>query len=120
MANYVIVAGKTSSTFEDGVRRPSSAEFWGEIFNLPQERALALALAMAAEAGRLIRRDASQHIDALKLLVETYISKTDSRNEVDWDFIARRNMRDPTGWRHEDLARHERAKEALATSEYTA
>jgi hypothetical protein len=32
--NWAITAGKTSSTFEDGIRRPSSAEFWSEMTGL--------------------------------------------------------------------------------------
>src|SRR5262249_48126435 len=35
-SNYVIAAGKTTSTFEDGVRRPSSAEFWAEVTGLSE------------------------------------------------------------------------------------
>ena len=43
VANWAVVAGKTSSTFEDGVRRPSSAEFWGEMLGVDEVAAVDLA-----------------------------------------------------------------------------
>lgn len=117
-ANYVILAGKTSSTFEDGVRRPSSAEFWGEILDLPEESAVELALAMAAEAGRMVQSDASEHVEALKLLVETYLRHPDDPSLVDWEFIAKRNMSKPATWKSEDKARHLAALAALTATGY--
>jgi len=117
-ANYAILAGKTTSTFEDGVRRPSSAEFWGEMFKLPQDQAIDLAFALAAEAGRLVRTDSSQHVVALKTLVTVYIGRVDAPDVVDWEFIARRNMRDPSTWRAEDRHRHRAALAALTASGY--
>jgi len=117
-ANYAILAGKTQSTFEDGVRRPSSAEFWGEILGLPDDQAIDLALAMAAEAGRLVRRDAAEHIDAMKLLIRIYLDYPERSGEVDWEFIVTRNMRPPTIWRAEDRRRHKRALELLDSTGY--
>lgn len=114
--NYAILAGKTASSFEDGVRRPSSAEFWSESLGLPEAEALELALAMAAEAGRLVTRDASSHIEALETLVRTYIAQPDG--SVDWDFIAKRNMQTPANWRAEDRGRHEAAEASLVATGY--
>lgn len=118
--NYAILAGKTSSTFEDGVRRPSSAEFWSEALGLPEPEALELALAMAAEAGRLVTSDASAHVEAMETLVSRYIARPDSRDAVDWDSIAKRNMQVPAAWKAEDKARHEAAMAELAASGYQA
>jgi len=46
VANWVVLAGKTQSSFEDGIRRPSSAEFWGEVYGLDESNGVVLALAM--------------------------------------------------------------------------
>jgi hypothetical protein len=117
-ANYAIAAGRTSSTFEDGVWRPSSGEFWGEMFDLPEEDAVELALAIAAAAGGLVRRDADEHIEALKLAVGDYIATRSDDSVVDWEFIAKRNMQKRTTWGVEDKARHERAMARLIASGY--
>lgn len=117
-ANYAIAAGKTSSTFEDGVWRPSSGEFWGEMLDLPEDEAVELALAVAAEAGRLVRRDANEHIEALKLVVGDYLAIRADDSIVDWEFLAKRNMQKASQWREEDKTRHERAMTKLATSGY--
>lgn len=116
-ANYAIAAGKTSSTFEDGIRRPSSAEFWGEMMGLEPADGVELAFAMAAEAGRLVRRDASKHIKAMKLLIREYLSSND-RNSVDWDFIRLRNMQTKEKWSAEDRRRHQLAMAVLEATGY--
>ena len=119
-ANYAIAAGKTTSTFEDGVWRPSSEEFWAEMFDLDNgEEAVDLALAIAVEAGRLVRRDASEHVKALRLLVADYIADRKNDAVVDWEFLARRTMRNKSTWTDEDKARHDRALERLAKTGYT-
>lgn len=117
-ANWAIGAGKTSSTFEDGVRRPSSAEFWSEMFGLDQDRAVDLALAMTGVAGELIRSDVEAHLEALRLLVADYIASRQDDEVVDWEFIARRNMQTPDNWRQEDQQRHQRALALLASTGY--
>ncbi len=118
IANWAIAAGKTSSTFEDGIRRPSSAEFWSEMIGLPPRESIELVLAIAAEAGRLVRRDATDHIGALKLLVADYIAKREEPLVVDWDFIALRNMHVEATWKVEDKERHKRALDRLAQTGY--
>lgn len=117
-ANYAIAAGKTSSTFEDGIRRPSSAEFWGEMMDLAPRDAVELAFAMAAEAGRLVRRDASKHIQAMKLLVREYLGSRDDPTAVDWDFVRLRNMQTKEAWEPEDRRRHEAALQVLESTGY--
>lgn len=117
-ANYAIAAGKTSSTFEDGIRRPSSAEFWGEMMDLEPREGVELAFAMAAEAGRLVRRDASTHIDAMKLLVREYLRSADDPDAVDWDFIRLRNMQAKEVWAPEDRRRHKDALSVLKSIGY--
>lgn len=117
-AKYAIASGKTSSTFEDGVWRPSSGEFWGEMFDLPTADAVELALAIAAEAGAEVRRDADEHLGALMFLVADYISQREESGVVDWEFIARRNMQAKPSWREEDERRHRRALDRLERSGY--
>ena len=116
--NYAIAAGKTTSTFEDGVRRPSSAEFWSEVMKLPEERAVELALAIAAEAGRLVRSDASQHATAMKVLLETYLADPTDSTKVDWPFLKQRNFRPKETWAAEDKRRHKLALESLKATGY--
>lgn len=116
IANYVVAAGKTSSTFADGIRRPSSAEFWSEIFGLPEDDAVELALAMAKVAGDLIQTDAGRFERALKSLVATYIEDPNEAGAVDWDFLAKRTMRERSAWKDEDKARHRRALAVLRAS----
>ncbi|MBO0805307.1 MAG: hypothetical protein J2P25_19790 [Nocardiopsaceae bacterium] len=117
-ANWAVLAGKTTSSFEDGVRRPSSAEFWGEVFSLSQNEAVELTLAMTAAAGQLIRSNVELHLSALRLLIGDYIADRNSDDVVDWEFIARRNMQTPDRWRSEDRTRHARAIKRLEETGY--
>lgn len=117
-AKYAIMQGKTTSTFEDGIWRPSSAEFWSEMMDLPEEKAVKVAMAVAAEAGRLVRTDASAHLDALAVVVANYIQKADGAGEVDWDFMTLRTMRPKRLWKDDDSKRHKAAMEALAKTGY--
>jgi hypothetical protein len=119
-SNWVVAAGKTTSTFEDGVRRPSSAEFWAEVTRLPEDQAVELVLAVAAEAGRLIRSDASEHVAALQTLVSTYLGNPSDPSRVDWDFIKKRNFQPKATWASEDRQRHTTALEALKATGYGA
>ncbi|MGY5045791.1 PmeII family type II restriction endonuclease [Streptomyces sp. 900105755] len=116
--NYSVLTGKTEYTFDDGVHRPSSAETWSQMFGLEQERALELALAIAAEAGKLVRHDASVHLDALVLLVATYLEDQTNPGRMDWDFVARRSMQVKSSWKDEDAERHKRAYAALQATDY--
>ena len=117
-AHYAIVAGKTESSFEDGINRPSSGEFWSHMTGLPENQAIDLVLAVAAEAGRLVRRDAASHIAAMKLLVADYIADRTCASAVDWEFIARRNLENPAKWKAEDKQRQQRAIASLASTGY--
>lgn len=113
-SNYAIAAGKTSeTTFEDGVRRPSSDVFWSEMTGLQPEAAVELVLAMAAEAGRLVRSDAAVPLESMKLLVREYIRSDADPDEVDWAWIAKRTMQPRSAWRAEDRRRHAAALKAL-------
>ena len=120
IANYVVAAGRTQSTFADGIRRPSSAEFWSEILGLPETEAVDLALAMAKVAGDLIQSDADYHEDALVELVAAYIEDPDNPGAVDWEFLAERTMRDKKTWTADDKSRDRRAQRALAATGYDA
>lgn len=117
-AYYAIAAGKNTSTFEDGIHRPSSAEFWQEMTGLEPSQAVDLAFAIAAVAGTFVRVDASRHVQALELVTETYIASPTDPQAVDWDFIIDRTMREKAVWNMEDRNRHKRAMDALAASGY--
>jgi hypothetical protein len=117
-AHYAIAAGKTESSFEDGINRPSSAELWSHMTGLPEVAAVDLALAIAAEAGRLVRRDVLSHLAAMKMLVRDYIATRGDIGVVDWEFIARRNMASSTTWITEDKSRHKRACDLLSATGY--
>lgn len=114
--NYAIASGKTSSTFEDGVRRPSSEELWSELLNVEEDQAVELVLAMAAVAGPLVRQDAEPHLQAMKLLVGVYIS--DAEGQVDWDFVGDRTFRQKKVWQTEDSRRHELAVQEVRATGY--
>lgn len=116
--NYVILQGKTASSFADGVNRPASAEFWAEALGVPQDEAIEFALAMAAEAGRRVTSDASTHKQAMVVLVDQYIRRDADSLEMDWDFIAKRNLKEKSTWDAEDRARHKRALAALKSDGY--
>jgi len=66
-AHYAIATGKTSSSFEDGVNRPSSEELWAKITGLDKSRAVDLVVAMATEAGTLVEQDAAEMLEGLRL-----------------------------------------------------
>lgn len=117
-ANYVIMAGKPSSTFEDGVRRPSSAEFWADMTGLPEEQALDVVLAAAAEAGLEASSDAAEHLEALTVLVERYIADPTDTSRIDWNFVITRNMRAKEIWNQEDARRHKAAMAFLKSTGY--
>jgi hypothetical protein len=117
-AHYAILAGKTESSFEDGINRPSSAEVWSHMTDLPERGALDLVLAIAAEAGHLVRRDVTTHLNAMKTAVADYISDRRDASMVDWSFLALRNMEAPSMWTAEDKTRHKRALGVLAETGY--
>lgn len=86
---------------------------------LPVPKSIDLALAVAAEAGRLVRRDASEHIAAMKLLVGDYIASREYPDQVDWEFLALLTMQPKEAWAAADRERHKRAMAHLRDSGYT-
>jgi hypothetical protein len=118
-ANYAIASGKTSSTvFEDGVQRLSTQDFWAHMTGLPPQRAVDLTLAMAAEAGRLVRQDAKESLKALQILVQCYLGDSNDPTKVDWPWVERRTMLEKQAWKEEDKARNATAVAALAAAGY--
>ena len=119
---YVVTAGQRSSTFHDSVYRPSSAEFWAQTFALDdyENRAIDLALAMAQEAGALLRQYSDDTaLRAMETAVATYIAGEDDPTVVDWEFLAQRNMIDDADVRAQGKARHDRAKNAVTDAGHT-
>lgn len=118
-AYYAIASGKTTTSFEDGIFRPSSAEFWSQMTGLDEREAVALVLAVSQVAGSMVRSDASAHVQALQAVVASYIAKRDGINEVDWDFLAKRNTQAKPEWQVGDLVRHKEAQAVLARLGYS-
>jgi hypothetical protein len=116
--NYVVAAGATNTTFEDGIYRPSSGMFWSEITGLPEPKAIALVLAVAKASGLRVARNTDAHITALKTLVHAYIQVPDDPKTVDWPFIFKVTMTEKKSWDAEDKARHKRAMAALHATGY--
>jgi hypothetical protein len=73
---------------------------------------------MAAEAGRLVTSDASVHITAMETLVGSYIRDREGEDQVDWDFIAKRNMETKDRWKADDANRHRAALADLEARGY--
>ena len=117
-ANYVVAAGSTTSTFEDGIHRPSSGEFWSEVTNLPESQALALVSEITKAAGRQVTRNTDAHIGALVTLVRSYISDPINPNNVDWPFLFTLTMTKKEEWLDQDKDRHTSALELLKNSGY--
>ncbi|WP_386805851.1 PmeII family type II restriction endonuclease [Litorisediminicola beolgyonensis] len=117
-ANYAVATGSTTSTFHDGIFRPSSAQFWSEVSGLEADKALRLVREIAIQAGKIINEDSQPHIDAMRALVEAYLETEPGSGEVDWDFVFDRTMREKDEWKAEDAARHARAVKGLAATGY--
>ena len=117
-ANWVVLAGRTSSTFEDGIWRPSSGEFWAEMCNLSEDKAVPTVMAVAAAAGELVRMDAQAHLAAMETLVATYIASPEDPSSVDWEFIGRRTLLPKDRWNTQDKARHKAALAAVRATGY--
>lgn len=117
-ANYVVATGATSSTFEDGIHRPSSGEFWSEVTGLPEPKALALVAEIAKAAGRQVTRNTDAHIGAMVTLVQAYLADESAPEKVDWQFVFKLTMTKKEGWAAEDKVRHARAMAALAATGY--
>lgn len=110
---YAIAAGKTTSTFEDGIGRPSSGQLWADLTGLSPTRAVRLMVEIARHAGVLVQRDAAAAINALAILVGSYISEPGNPANVDWDFLGMRTTQEKASWKDEDRHRHLDAKKAL-------
>jgi len=118
-ANYAIAAGRTAPTsFEDGVRRPSTEDFWSELVDLEPEAAVRLVLAMATEAGRRVRQDSEGPLQAMQILVNAYLRTSALDDTCDWAWIETRTMRERSVWVADDAARHARALLALQDAGY--
>ena len=117
-AHYAVATGATSATYEDGIYRPSSGQFWSEITGLPEPKALALISEIAKAAGRQVTRDTDPHIGALVTLVQAYISDPAAPDQVDWPFVFKLTMTKKETWAAEDKVRHGCAITALKAAGY--
>jgi len=117
-ANYVVAAGAITSTFEDGIYRPASGQFWSEITELPEPQALRLALEIARAGGLKVARNTDVHIGALCTLVNAYICSKEKPDAVDWPFLFIRTMTERKHWNDEDAARHAAAMKELKVTGY--
>lgn len=123
---YAVAFGVRKSTYEDGVRRPSSIELWCELTGLEDpDEAAAMVLSVAREGYReFAKESAGRSLGVLRMLVGRYnaadsadVSIQPTRDlAVDWDFLALRNMSEREVWKAEDLARHRRAVQDVEAS----
>jgi len=77
-----------------------------------------LVLAVATEAGRMVQSDASEHVQALRTLVQVYLGSPADATKVDWDFLKIRLFQDKVVWAAEDKRRHKMAMDALKATGY--
>lgn len=119
--HYVQMTGQRSSSFHDGVHRPSSAEFWAQAFGLEgdERKAIDLAVAMAQEAGGLLRSLSDRGMHAIELAVAAYIASKDDAMEVDWEFLAQRNMIKSSSFKSEGERRVRAARRAVENAGYS-
>ncbi|HEU5003647.1 MAG TPA: PmeII family type II restriction endonuclease [Actinomycetota bacterium] len=117
-AKYAVMTGKTSSTYHDGVWRPSSEEFWSEVLGLETAEAVELAMAIASVASALVLLDVAQPIFELTSLVAEYIRSPETPETADWEYIKLRTLRSRELWRDDDATRHARAEQALNSNPY--
>ncbi|HYE47408.1 MAG TPA: PmeII family type II restriction endonuclease, partial [Caulobacter sp.] len=117
-ASYAVAAGATNSSYHDNIYRPSSAAFWAEVTELGEDKAMRLAYEISRAAANMIRREAQPHIEAMEALVADYIANPEIPDEVDWEFIFDRNMKDKKAWQAEDALRHKHAWANLLMSGY--
>jgi hypothetical protein len=126
-AVYGVAFGIQNSTYEDGVRRPSSIELWKELTGLEDDdEAINIVLAIASEGYKeYAQESAERSLKKLRILVSAYIREPEAtfmpcpretRDNVDWDFLARRNMTPRNAWNAEDIERHNRALAALSNA----
>lgn len=118
IANYAVAAGATSSTYSDNIYRPSSAAFWSEVTELPEDKAMLLAYEISKAAANMIRREAQPHIEAMESLVSSYIKTPEFEEKVDWSFIFDRTMKDKKLWQKQDADRHKAGWASLLASGY--
>lgn len=118
-ANYAVAAGATESTYSDHVHRPSSARFWSEVTELDEDKAMMLAYEVSKAAANIIRREAQPHIEAMKLLVGSYIADPKDATRVDWAFLFDRSMKTKAVWKDEDAMRHQAGMTRLTATAYT-
>jgi Mn-dependent DtxR family transcriptional regulator len=117
-AKYAVMSGKGTTTFHDSVWRLSSEDFWSEALGLEAEEAVELAMAMASVASALVLRDVSEYVHGLGVLVAEYIRDPDNPEQVDWEFIKTRTLRNKEHWAKEDKRRHAAAVAALEDHPY--
>lgn len=115
---YAVAFGVRNSTYEDGVRRPSSLELWCELTGLEEPgEAVEMVLTVATEGYRKYAKESAERsLEILRTLVEKYIvvpavdgAPSSGELPVDWDFLASRNMSPRKLWKEEDAKRHQRA-----------
>lgn len=86
--NYATCVGKFTSTLADGVHRPSSARFWSEVMDIPEDQAIKLLWLVTDEGAKSVSRSEARR-RALIAQVATYIAKEEDPRVVDWDFLVK-------------------------------
>lgn len=107
--NYATCVGTTNSTNADGVLRPSSARFWSEIMDVPEDKAMALVWAVTNAAAAVITRPEVNR-RALVTQVAAYIANPRSPTRIDWEFLVKTVSKPPRSYRAEHGQRDTEAR----------
>lgn len=103
--NYATCVGTLATTLADGVYRPSSAQFWSEVMELPEDKAVRLLWAVTESAAQWIlwpERNRRALIEA----VAAYVGAAEAPERVDWEFLVRVVTQPPAAYKAEHVRRH--------------
>lgn len=103
--NYATCVGTLATTLADGVYRPSSAQFWSEVMELPEDKAVRLLWTVTESAAQWIRWP-ERNRRALVEEVAAYVGTAEDPERVDWEFLVRVVTQPPTAYKAEHVRRH--------------
>ena len=103
--SYATCVGTLATTLADGVYRPSSAQFWSEVMELPEDKAVRLLWAVTEDAAQWIQWP-ERNRRALIDQVTVYVGVVGAPERVDWEFLVRVVTQPPSAYRAEHVTRH--------------
>lgn len=111
--NYATCVGTVNSTDADGILRPSSARFWAEVTDLPEDKAVRLLTVITSEAARWIQWPVANR-EALMAKVAVYIDELPSTGRPDWEYLVRCVTQPTKAYSAAHKKRHALAESAAA------